>query len=181
MLEDGVPQTLRSFQYRGGRGESGPESGLASGDTGAGAASSPDREINLVSLVFQGLGAASRREAAQAAKGFLANDLDPDTYAGVFVLTNRLALLQQYTNDPDLLYKAVDRAMGGAHQQFVKEMEAEVAKLNRLSSARPVPGERSGLRRGARTPGSRSFHGVRTPDGEDDPRCPHWLCGQPFD
>ena len=156
VLEDGVPQTLRSFQYRGGRGESGPESGLASGDTGAGAASSPDREINLVSLVFQGLGAASRREAAQAAKGLLANDLDPDTYAGVFVLTNRLALLQQYTNDPDLLYKAVDRAMGGAHQQFVKEMEAEVAKLNRLSA----PPDRFQ----ANDPGSAEERGPQTPD-----------------
>ena len=156
VLEDGVPQTVRSFQYRGGRGESGPESGLASGDTGAGAASSPAQDINLVSLVFQGLGPSSRREAAQAAKSLLANDLGPDTYAGVFVLTNRLALLQQYTNDPDLLYKAVDRAMGGAHQEFVKEMEAEVAKLSRLSTP---PGQFQPA-----NPGSAEDRGPQAPD-----------------
>jgi VWFA-related protein len=135
VLEDGVPQTARSFQYRGGRGEAGLQPGPASASAGPSAVPSPLREINLVSLVFEGVGAESRREAAQAAKDFLANDLDPNTYVGVFTLKNRLALLQQYTNDADLLNKAVDRAMRGAYQQYAKEMENAIAKLNSLSGS----------------------------------------------
>jgi VWFA-related protein len=131
VLEDGVPQAARSFQYRGGREESAPQDGAAPARAAANPAS-PLRGINLVSLVFEALGAESRRIAAQAANDFLANEVDPNTYIGVFTLNHRLALLQQYTNDPALLKRAVDRAMGGAYQQYAKDTEAEVSKLNSL-------------------------------------------------
>jgi hypothetical protein len=68
-----------------------------------------------VSLVFDALGAESRREATQAARDFLANELDANTYVGIFTLNHRLALLQQYTNGVGLLNKAVDRALAGAY------------------------------------------------------------------
>jgi VWFA-related protein len=117
-VEDGVPQTARSFQYRGGREESAPKDGAAPAPARAAAnPASPLRRINLVSLVFEALGAEGRRIAAQAANDFLANEVDQNTYIGVFTLNHRLALLQQYTNDPTLLKRAVDRAMGGAYQQ----------------------------------------------------------------
>jgi VWFA-related protein len=83
-------------------------------------------------LVFEGLGAESRREAAQAARDFLANQVYPNTYIAVFVLNHRLDLLQQYTNNGDLLNRAVDRAMSGAYQQFAKDSETELSKLNSL-------------------------------------------------
>jgi VWFA-related protein len=89
-----------------------------------------------VSLVFEALGAEGRRIAAQAANDFLANEVDRNTYIGVFTLNHRLALLQQYTNDPALLKRAVDRAMGGAYQQYAKDTEAEVMKLNSLGDAK---------------------------------------------
>ena len=133
VLEDGVPQTARSFQYRGGREESAPQDGAAPAPARAAAnPASPLRNINLVSLVFEALGAESRRIAAQAANDFLANEVDRNTYIGVFTLNHRLALLQQYTNDPALLKRAVDRAMGGAYQQYAKDTEREVMKLNSL-------------------------------------------------
>jgi VWFA-related protein len=133
VLEDGVPQAARSFQYRGGREESAPKDGAAPARAAANPAS-PLRRINLVSLVFEGLGAEGRRIAAQAANDFLANEVDQNTYIGVFTLNHRLALLQQYTNDPALLKRAVDRAMGGAYQQYAKDTEAEVMKLNSLGN-----------------------------------------------
>jgi VWFA-related protein len=132
VLEDGVPQTLRSFRYVGGRNESARQNEPVRAPAGPTLAA-PLREINLVSLVFEAVGPESRREATQAAKDFLANEVDADTFVGVFTLNHRLALLQQYTNDVDILNRAVDRAMGGAYQQFAKDLEAEVAKLNRLA------------------------------------------------
>src|ERR1035438_1557470 len=112
ILEDGVPQTERSFQYRGGREEPAPKNGAEPAPARAAAnPASPLRKINLVSLVFEALGAEGRRIAAQAANDFLANEVDQNTYIGVFALNHRLALLQQYTNDPALLKRAVDRAM----------------------------------------------------------------------
>ena len=137
VLEDGVPQTELSFQYRGGREESAPKNGAAPAPARAAAnPASPLREINLVSLVFEALSADGRRMAAQAANDFLANEVDQNTYIGVFTLNHRLALLQQYTNDPALLKRAVDRAMGGAYQQYAKDTEAEVMKLNSLGDAK---------------------------------------------
>jgi len=137
VLEDGVPQTERSFRYRGGREESAPENGVAPAPArAAGNPASPLRKINLVSLVFEALGAEGRRIAAQAANDFLASEVDQNTYIGVFTLNHRLALLQQYTNDPALLKSAVDRAMGGAYQQYAKDTEAEVMKLNSLGDAK---------------------------------------------
>lgn len=152
VLEDGVPQTLRSFQYRHGREESAAPAEAASAGASARSAAAPVREINLVSLVFEALGAENRREAAQAAKDFLANELDDNTYVGVFTLNHRLALLQQYSNDAALLNRAVDRALGGAYQQFAKDTEKQVAKLNGLGAnqaqfqaLRPGSAEERGL------------------------------------
>src|ERR1035438_5139152 len=51
ILEDGVRQKVRSFQYRGGRDQP-EETGPATPAAGTGSTYSPLREINGVSLVF---------------------------------------------------------------------------------------------------------------------------------
>jgi VWFA-related protein len=134
VFEDGVPQTVRSFQYRHGRDESAPLDAAAPTHAGPSAASATLREINLVSLVFEGLSPDTRRQATQSAKDFLANEVDQNTYIGVFTLNHRLALLQQYTNNVDLLTKAVDRAATGAYQAFAKETESTIMRLNSIES-----------------------------------------------
>jgi VWFA-related protein len=133
VLEDGVRQTVRSFEYRNGRGESVPRSGAAPAPGGRGAPSATLREVNLVSLVFEALSPDTRRQAAQSAKDFLANEADQNTYVGVFTLNHRLALLQQYTNNINLLNQAVERAATGAYQRFAKDIQAEVTKLNQMA------------------------------------------------
>lgn len=139
VLEDGVTQTLRSLEYHGGRDEASRQNQLIGPrSTAAAAESNMLREINLVSLVFEGVSAEDRREATQAAKDFLANQVEPNTYIGVFTLNHQLALLQQYTNDAGLLNKAVNRALTGAYQQFAKDTEVEVIKLNRLQGGPPL-------------------------------------------
>jgi VWFA-related protein len=134
VLEDGVTQVLRSFEYTGGRNQAAHKyEPLPARPPGA-MAPTTLREINVVSLVFEALGQESRREATQAAREFLANSVEPNSYIGVFTFNHRLALLQQYTDDADLLNRAVNRALTGAYQQFAKDNEAELAKLNSLQN-----------------------------------------------
>ena len=127
ILEDGVPQKLRSFQYRNGHEEPAQQD-AASLPRAAGGAPRYEAlgQINVVSLVFEGLGADTRRQATQAAKDFLANESGPDTYIGVFILDHRLELLQQYTNDLSLLNRAAERVATGAYAEFAKDMLADV-------------------------------------------------------
>jgi len=135
ILEDGAPQKVRGFRYRGGQGEP----ALRDADASARAIGSTPRyaalsQINVVTLVFEGLSPATRTQATQAAKDFLANEVGSDTYIGIFTLNQRLALLQQYTSDLKLLNQAVDRAASGAYQTFAKDMEAVVVRLNSIDS-----------------------------------------------
>jgi VWFA-related protein len=135
ILEDGVPQKLRSFQYRNGHEEPAQQdaapSPRAAGGTHRYAALG---QVNVVSLVFEGLSGDSRALATRAAKDFLAIEAGPDTYVAVFTLNHQLALLQQYTNDLSLLNRAVDRAATGAYQQFAKDTEAVIMRLNSIES-----------------------------------------------
>ncbi|HUD98028.1 MAG TPA: VWA domain-containing protein [Bryobacteraceae bacterium] len=135
ILEDGVPQKLRSFHYRGA-GNAPGETTPAASVAGARPAYNPLREINVVSLVFDGMGLDSRRRATSAAKAFLGAELGANTYAGVFAMHHRLNLLQQYTNDLDLLNQAVDRVAGSAPETFAKDMQTQAMLLNSLSSGR---------------------------------------------
>jgi hypothetical protein len=64
----------------------------------------------------------------------LVTNLHQEDVAGVFTLKNRLALLQQYTDDADLLNKAVDRAMRGAYTQYGK-----AAAGGRRAGCHPAP------------------------------------------
>jgi len=133
ILEDGVRQKVRSFQYRGGPDQP-EETGPATPAAGAGSTYSPLREINVVSLVFEGMSPQSRRRATLAAKAFLGSELRPNTYIAVFALNHRLALLQQYTHDLNLLNQAVDREANRASQPFMKDMQTQVGILNSLAS-----------------------------------------------
>lgn len=133
VLEDGVRQNVRSFRYRGGP-DTPAEPAAATPAAAAGSTYSPLREINVVSLVFEGMGPQSRRRATLAAKAFLGSELRANTYIGVFVLNHRLALLQQYTHDLTLLNQAVDRVAGGASLTFAQDMQKQVTILRSLSS-----------------------------------------------
>ena len=156
VLEDGVPQTVRSFGYRNGREAPVHEGAAAPAHTSGEARYAALSQINVVSLVFEGLGPESRKQATQAAKDFLASEAGPNTYVAVFTLNHRLALLQQYTNDLSLLNQAVDRAGSGAYQKFAKDMEAVITRLNSIQSA---PSQFQPIR-----PGSAEERGPTAPD-----------------
>src|SRR5438034_6830270 len=72
--------------------------------------SDPTRQLRLVSLVFDSLNEEARRLARLAALEFLKNPLDQNAYIAVFTIDLRLNVLQQFTNDRELLRKAIGTA-----------------------------------------------------------------------
>jgi VWFA-related protein len=133
IFEDGVRQKLKGFQYRTGK-EAQPAAAGASHDAAQPLKLDPLREINLVTMVFAGMSPQSRQQAAAMAHDFLRAEPGPNTWIGVFTLNYRLAAVQTYTVDIQLLHKAVDRAATGQYQQFAKENLALIQHLNALEN-----------------------------------------------
>ncbi|MGA3041559.1 MAG: VWA domain-containing protein [Bryobacteraceae bacterium] len=133
IFEDGTRQTLKSFQYRTGK-EALPVVADASHNAARPLKVDSLREINLVTMVFAGMSPQSRQQAAAMAHDFLREEPGPNTWIGIFTLKNRLAAVQTYTADLDLLNKAVDRAATGQYQQFAKENLELVQHINSLNN-----------------------------------------------
>jgi len=131
IFEDGAHQTLKSFEYRTGK-DAPPEAAGVSHDANRPLKLDPLREINLVTMVFAGMSPLSRQQAAAMAHDFLRTEPGPNTWIGVFTLNYRLAAIQSYTADLQLLNKAVDRAATGQYQQFAKESLELVERINSL-------------------------------------------------
>jgi len=131
IFEDGARQMLKSFQYRTGKESASDTPGLIHYSSQS-LKLDPLREINLVTMVFAGMSPMSRQQAAAMAHDFLRTEPGPNTWIGVFTLKYRLAVIQSYTADIQLLNKAVDRAATGQYQQFAKENLALIQHINSL-------------------------------------------------
>jgi len=129
VLEDGVPQKLQTFKFTDtDSDEAQPLPAPPGVKTSAavatnGPALNPLHNLNIVTIVFERMGPRSRLFAQQAATQFLANEFRSNTYGGVFSLDFRLNALQPYTNDRDLLRKAITRATTGNYTEFRKDSE----------------------------------------------------------
>ncbi|PYT20688.1 MAG: hypothetical protein DMG57_41335, partial [Acidobacteria bacterium] len=86
--------------------------------------SDPTRQLRLVSLVFDSLNEEARRLARLAALEFLKNPLDQNAYIAVFTIDLRLNVLQQFTNDRDLLRKAIGTATTKQYTDFSAQSDA---------------------------------------------------------
>src|SRR5579871_2570501 len=117
VLEDGVPQKIQTFRFTDTDVDEQPSASSQPHEKAASPAPPPNapalnplHNLNIVTVVFERMGPTSRLFAQQAATEFLANEFRTNTYGGVFSLDFRLNALQPYTNDRDLLRKAIDRA-----------------------------------------------------------------------
>ncbi len=84
---------------------------------------SPLRQIRLVTLIFNRLSLNSRQLSRTAALDLLNNDLPQNVYMAVLVLGDSLQALQPFTNDRELLRKAVTRATSGAYTEFISDSQ----------------------------------------------------------
>ncbi|HVN05173.1 MAG TPA: VWA domain-containing protein [Bryobacteraceae bacterium] len=142
VLEDGVPQTVKSFRFTGADADEQKPPGTPPGATPANASTNtlalnPLHNLNIVTIVFERMGPRSRLFAQQAATEFLSNEFRSNTYGGVFSLDYRLNALQPYTNNQDLLRRAIGRATTGNYTEFRKDSENVLNNLAvELSSGR---------------------------------------------
>ena len=105
--DNGEQRTIKSFRLiQGTEAISGAENGRA----GAPAQLDPLRQIRLFTLVFQGIDANSKKLAHDAAMELLKTELSPNVYASVMYIDHNLEAIQPFTNDRDLLKRAIDIA-----------------------------------------------------------------------
>jgi len=126
--EDGVPQKLQAFRFTDTDADEQPQPPGAAPPgakpvTASGPALNPLHNLNVVTIVFERMGPRSRLFAQQAAAEFLANEFRANTYGGVFSLDFKLNALQPYTNNQELLRKAIARATTGNYTEFRKDSE----------------------------------------------------------
>jgi VWFA-related protein len=69
-----------------------------------------DNNPGAVALVFDRLSPDGRARAHAAALAYIEQGLTPDDYVGVFIIDQRLKVLQTFTNDAQLIRKAIDQA-----------------------------------------------------------------------
>ena len=89
----------------------------------------PLRQLRLVTLVFERLGVDGRLLARQAALDILKQPAHPNIYYAVFVIDQRLKLLQPYTNDRQALKRAIEHATTAAYSDFTSESDHLQAQL----------------------------------------------------
>jgi VWFA-related protein len=143
VFEDGVKQKVTSFRHvsadlpavAGGANSNPTGATGAPGGQPKSAQLDPVRQINLVTMVFERLNNEGRLQARDAAQEFLKTELKQNVMIAVFALDQRLAVLQQFTNDRDRLKAAIDRATGAASSQFAAQSEAIARELETMAKA----------------------------------------------
>lgn len=183
VFEDGVPQTLRHFQFYDGHSVSlEPSSPTGTGSATAISAhastqSAPPtvnelRDISVVSVVIANLDPRGRQLTVDAMRDFLKNELGPKTYVGVFSLgISGIAFVQPYTNDREKISAAVEKVAGAAILGQITAPDQYSMQNTGLGSATSTPsgiGNSSGSDPGNGT-GSGSGGGTPTNPGGSGP------------
>lgn len=89
----------------------------------------PLRQLRLVTLVFERLGTDGRVLARQAALDIFKTRERANVYYAIFIIDQRLKLIQQYTNDRQALKRAIQRATGDAYSEFSSDSDNLAARL----------------------------------------------------
>jgi VWFA-related protein len=146
VYEDGVEQELVSFHLRAaGRPSAPPAPGDVDADDAVPADSSPRgqpavgpvpsdedaRHVNLVTLVFDQLGADGRRIAREAGLALAGITDRDDLLVSVFKIRESLSLVQQFTADRRLVQEAVVEATGAVNTQYSDATEDLVEAVER--------------------------------------------------
>ena len=131
VFEDGVKQQVTAFRFVETGAEPAPVAGQATAPAPASPPAKPrEKQISLVTLLFDQLGPEGRAIARKAALDFLASEARTDLWMSVFVIDRRMRLLQQFTTDRDSVRAAVDRATGGANAGRT-DLSAEATRVGR--------------------------------------------------
>lgn len=145
VFENGVPQTIRHFEFFDGHSTPIPSPTAPAGTTVTASsvkvpAAEHDvnelRDISVVSVVVASLDPRGRKLALDAMRKFVHDEFQPNTYVGVFRLDfGELWPIQSYTNDPELISTAVERAVGATSSTAIAQANG--------SQATPAPAPES--------------------------------------
>jgi len=124
ITDNGEPKKITSFRLVQGA--------EAIGFGGARTQLDPLRQIRLVSMIFQCSDTNSRRLAHDAGADLLHGELPQNVYVAVMAIDHKLEVLQPFTNDPELLRKALDRATRSGSTDFSKDTEIVRNQLEQI-------------------------------------------------
>ncbi|HTT61658.1 MAG TPA: VWA domain-containing protein [Bryobacteraceae bacterium] len=102
VIDNGEARPIKSFRI--------VEGTAAINSSGGRMQLDPLRQLRLVTLVFQGGDQNAKKLARDAALELIKGELAQNVYISVFAIDHRLQALQPFTNDRDLLRKAIARA-----------------------------------------------------------------------
>ena len=128
VFEDGVKQPVTSFRLAGVREVAAEQTAAAGTAPGTSQTSRPLRAVNLICIVFHNVDPISRRNATQAVQEFLKNELPPDTYIGMFLLSDRLIPILAFTTDREKVREAAANAFN------LRPLEFEEAAVSLLTA-----------------------------------------------
>jgi len=134
--DDGAAQKIVSFRLRTGAELSTEEAAATASAAGAKPAESklnPSREVRLVTLAFDRLGPDGRKLSKQAAMDVLKTDGGQNLYWAVFMMDQRLSILQHYTSDKDKVGAAIDKATAASYSLYTDESD-RIAKELEITS-----------------------------------------------
>jgi VWFA-related protein len=134
VFEDGVRQQIRSFRLVTLGSQTAPGTNTpVTGDGGANASAqtssigtsplTPENRLSAVALVLDRLSPAARARAQTAALDYLNQELAKDEFVGVFAINLSLQVLQPYTNNTQLVRRAVDSAASKSSSTFASTTE----------------------------------------------------------
>jgi VWFA-related protein len=125
IYEDGVRQDVRSFRFVGARETVRQAVGEAPAQPSPKATTPrPLRAVNLICIVFHNLDPVSRTLAIEAMREFLKNDLPPQTYVGMFMLSDRFTPVYPFSNDRPALLQALNNVFMMRGLDFAAASEA---------------------------------------------------------
>src|SRR5437762_8861108 len=124
IYEDGVRQQILSFRPVASHEVQRREAGIETKKATVNLSPRSLRAVNVVCIVFHNLDPVSRGRAIDAVQEFIKNDLQPDTYVGVFNLNDRLTALYPFTNNRKELLQAAQTAFNGRPMDFSRASEA---------------------------------------------------------
>jgi VWFA-related protein len=138
ITDNGEKRSVTSFRL-----VTGTEAIAAPSGSGAGQRTQLDplRQIRLVTLIYQGLDLTGRKLARDASLDLLKSDLPQNVYMAVMAIDHQLEAIQRFTNDRELLKKAVLRATGSDNTNFVGDTDRVQAELQQILG--PNPGGQS--------------------------------------
>jgi VWFA-related protein len=115
VLDNGVPQKIDGFRLLQGN--------EAITGNGSRTQLDPQRQVRLITMVFQSASPNARRLAHAASEDLLKDELPQNVYIAVMKIDFKLQIVQGYTNDVAVLRKAIDAVAKGSSTDFTRDAQ----------------------------------------------------------